>query len=190
MLERMQQGWRTLGIPWADQLAPGLADAELERIFAPFDGPLPDELRTFWGWHNGRADPTGTSPLSIGATWLTAQQAADSTLKVRADLLATFEDPPTADELAELEHVGGPLNRICVFFTAGARLATDLSEPGPQAALRTYPNHPDRSTGQLIHPSLGSAITGLCERYESGAERYDPATGAWDTDMPLTYYGV
>jgi len=53
LLPRLEQLWAQLGAPIADQLAPGLTEAELSARERAAGLSLPAELRIWWGWHDG-----------------------------------------------------------------------------------------------------------------------------------------
>ncbi|WP_320065789.1 hypothetical protein [Micromonospora sp. RTGN7] len=53
ILEALEARWREHGAPIAGRLAPGLAEDELAARFRPLGSALPDELRLWWGRHDG-----------------------------------------------------------------------------------------------------------------------------------------
>ncbi len=55
-LERLKASWRRAGAPIVDHLEPGLTRDAIDAAFAPYeDLEPPEELYTWWGWHNGAA---------------------------------------------------------------------------------------------------------------------------------------
>jgi cell wall assembly regulator SMI1 len=65
MLEALAARWREQGAAIADDLRPGLAEAEMQAAAEPFGLALPAEVRVWWGWHDGTASTTGTSALGL-----------------------------------------------------------------------------------------------------------------------------
>ncbi|MFV0461041.1 MAG: hypothetical protein ACK5MT_19990 [Actinomycetales bacterium] len=57
-LERLESHWHRLGAPVASMLAPGLSDQQMDDIVGPTPYVLNDELRAWWGWHDGVAPYT------------------------------------------------------------------------------------------------------------------------------------
>jgi cell wall assembly regulator SMI1 len=52
-LRRLEAAWRRQGAPILEHAAPGLTDAEIDDLMGPLDVELPEELRTWWRWHDG-----------------------------------------------------------------------------------------------------------------------------------------
>jgi cell wall assembly regulator SMI1 len=52
-LDRLERVWRRLDSPLVDLLRPGLSDEQIDELMAPTGLTLPDELRLWWGWHDG-----------------------------------------------------------------------------------------------------------------------------------------
>jgi hypothetical protein len=72
-LDRWEQCWRDLGFPVDDDLMPGLSLADVRGTLEPL-GPVPDDVITWFGWHNGSRDgmnkpwahaPTGSCLISL-----------------------------------------------------------------------------------------------------------------------------
>lgn len=59
-LERLRAAWITAGAPLAEHLAPGLPEGETRELLSREMGGAPDELVTWFGWHNGHDFPNGT----------------------------------------------------------------------------------------------------------------------------------
>lgn len=53
LLERLEEHWWRQGADIARALQGGLTDGEIDALMAPLGIRLPDELRIWWGWHNG-----------------------------------------------------------------------------------------------------------------------------------------
>jgi hypothetical protein len=60
-LEALETAWTDLGAGIASQLRPGLSDAEMDEMAAPFGLAIPLELRVWWNWHDGADIPAGGS---------------------------------------------------------------------------------------------------------------------------------
>jgi len=68
LLERFHTALRALDLRIADELNPGLSDAEMDALTEPLGFTLPTELRTLFSWHNGsRRFPDPEWPYSIFA---------------------------------------------------------------------------------------------------------------------------
>jgi hypothetical protein len=65
-LERWEQCWRDLGFPVNEELMPGLDEAGVRRVLEPL-GPVPDDVITWFGWHNGSRNESN-SPHSHAPT--------------------------------------------------------------------------------------------------------------------------
>jgi hypothetical protein len=53
LLDSLEERWRDRGAQTATIMRPGLSDEEIDRIAAPLEFDLPDEIRTLYRWHNG-----------------------------------------------------------------------------------------------------------------------------------------
>jgi len=68
LLERFGTALRALGLPIAEELNPGLSDAEMDALTGPLGFALPTELRTLFGWHDGsRRTPDADLAFSVFA---------------------------------------------------------------------------------------------------------------------------
>lgn len=54
---------RRIGI--VEAWAPGLTDAQIDKIIGPADLQLPEEARVWWRWHNGTRHGQAADRLAI-----------------------------------------------------------------------------------------------------------------------------
>src|ERR1051325_9879191 len=59
LLDRLSATWRAHGAPIEDALAPGGAVDSFTSEDGRLHVDLPDELRTWWAWHDGRIKQEG-----------------------------------------------------------------------------------------------------------------------------------
>ena len=53
LLARLDEAWRSQGADIAGNALPGLTDAQIDERITPLGVVLPEELRTWWRWHDG-----------------------------------------------------------------------------------------------------------------------------------------
>jgi hypothetical protein len=58
-LDRLEQVWRRLESPLVESLRPGLSDERIGELMAPTGLTLSDELKLWWGWHDGAPTTSG-----------------------------------------------------------------------------------------------------------------------------------
>ena len=57
LLNNLEQRWRAAQSPvMVRLLQPGLKDDEIDRLSEPLGFPLPEEVRTWYRWHNGSSN--------------------------------------------------------------------------------------------------------------------------------------
>jgi hypothetical protein len=57
VLERWRAAARAVGAPLAEELQPGISDAQIDALLKPLGLTAPPDLRTLWGWGTSRAVP-------------------------------------------------------------------------------------------------------------------------------------
>ncbi len=77
-LARLESAWRQQGAPIASCLRPGLSYEAIQAAVVGTGLWVPDELRWWWGWHNGAEEGSGADNL-MGLTWhfISLEQALD-----------------------------------------------------------------------------------------------------------------
>lgn len=74
-LERFEEALRKAGAPVVDYLLPGLTPEQVREFTAPFNElELPQELLTWFGWHNGASSRASLSPKRM---WLSLQETLE-----------------------------------------------------------------------------------------------------------------
>ena len=70
-LAALSTRWEAVGAPILGHLRPGLLDTELDDLSAPLPFVLPQELRTWWSWHDGVSsiDVSRSDERNIGPFW-------------------------------------------------------------------------------------------------------------------------
>jgi len=75
LLAQFESALRAAGVD-VDRLTPGLTDAGIDAIVEPWGLQLPEEVRTWWRWHNG-ASPREYFPLLPHRQMLDLNEAVD-----------------------------------------------------------------------------------------------------------------
>jgi hypothetical protein len=65
LLAALEDRWRMAGVPYLDDLPPGLTDEDIDRQAAPLGFALPDEVRLWYRWHNGSSGDYVTEMRTI-----------------------------------------------------------------------------------------------------------------------------
>jgi hypothetical protein len=81
ILAQLERRWRELGTTMADRMEPGLDDAQIDRVAAPFGMQIPEEVRRVFRWHRG----SSLAPLAAHRTLLPLEISVQSTLELRED---------------------------------------------------------------------------------------------------------
>jgi cell wall assembly regulator SMI1 len=68
LLRALEAEWQRLDAGIANRLRPGIDSDEIDRLTEPYGLRVPDELRTWWGWHDGAsyAEPWHLGETTIG----------------------------------------------------------------------------------------------------------------------------
>jgi cell wall assembly regulator SMI1 len=76
LLDRLSATWRAHGAPIEDALAPGRAVESFTSDDGAFHADIPDEVRTWWAWHDGDveglsvfASQMGPNLQPMSSTW-------------------------------------------------------------------------------------------------------------------------
>jgi cell wall assembly regulator SMI1 len=106
LLEDLADRWRAVDAPILEWLKPGLSDAEMDALTASLPFTLPQEARTWWGWHDGAEQPgLEGHDVGVGLPYMSLQRAIDEYSRARDQLLqegaaARREYPDLFDEPA------------------------------------------------------------------------------------------
>lgn len=144
----------------------------MDDLVAPLGISLPEEARTWWGWHDG-VEETALQH-TIGPHWAfgSLSQAVEDTLMMRE----VAADPDLAGENIWRD------SYLCVAL-GEAYIVGDTSvgrdQPMPIRLVDTndqrYPEDPDL-------PSLGALIRAWTESIRTARWTFDPGSGYWDAD--------
>lgn len=181
VLTRLEAAWDRQAAPIAHALHPGLTQDEIDSITAPTGLVLPDELRTWWGWHDGgSATDLGQSAAEIGpGGWLFLPLQAMVEVYHAQIRSAPLELAPFPDWYWHpswfpiVISVGGPSH---VLFA-------DTSE-APKSAPSPV-RHLDEmwSDFRTVRSStLLGTVTTWVHLLETGTVRWDRSTQQWTTD--------
>jgi cell wall assembly regulator SMI1 len=172
---------REAGSPVARVLQPGLSDAELDVLAATLPVRLPEELRTWYRWHNGLDPSAADWTFALGnGRFLTSLQ--DSLLSYQTCLI-TWECEELADEftyrpswwpIAEFDNVD-----YVVADTAG--------EPGGPCPVHAIGLRVDKSPdwNPVRAPSLGAMVRLWIQAIDDGWWRWDDDGRRIDTYQEL-----
>ncbi len=159
-LERFDERLSAFGAPIADAWAPGAGEEHMDTLLAPLGIDLPDEARTWWGWHNGvrrdvpapDRDLGGREPLSVDyAAELYEQDAGAQRQLFGFDgLLSGFLDKPRI-----LFGCAGPRDQPVPIYVQG-----------------------DIETPTIMLPSIRALLLAWIEFFELGVWRLN-AEGRW-----------
>jgi cell wall assembly regulator SMI1 len=165
--------------PVIKRLQPPASSKAFAAIESEFGLPLPDELRLWWGWHDG----TDVKPheraakASIGPLFeiLGAEEALKVTCESRK--LALEIDPN------EPEVYWGP---TWLAIGTDGRVACDISvRPDSPVSVLDVDYHKTAHPGAVVVQSLGEMVRWWTEALESGAWRYDDEHDRWERRYEL-----
>ncbi len=184
-LETLEARWRDRGLPIADHMAPGLTDAALDAVASEFSLGLPEELRTWWGWHDGLVGTRDTQNDARvwerypgGSVLLTSSEAITVARNHRA-LSEELEEPGEweADDWWKTSWV--PF----VETLEGAAMLCETAKATKNGCPVAY-HHWGTTTDSLDGPhplasSLGELVRWWIGLYDCGAFYEDTRTGRW-----------
>ena len=174
----MEAVWRAQGAPIADDLAPGLPDAQLVALAAENELILPASIRRWWSWHDGTVGGMGSgvaAETGVGP-WLlmSSREAFDE----RAFMLGLNRSPFTADP-QDWEAQSAPWWLPLVHFD-GAAVFADLRAADEQdAPAHVWSKIPEKFLLAAAFPSWGDLIGRWASALEEGHFRWEPREQAW-----------
>jgi cell wall assembly regulator SMI1 len=178
-LRKLEQLLTEQEAPVVKRFQPPARPEVFAAIESEFDLPLPDELRVWWGWHDG----TDVKPhekaakASIGPLFefLGAEEALRVTRESKE--LAVDIDPD------EPEIYWG---HTWLAIGSDGRVACDVSTTdGGLVAVLDVDYHKTAHPGAVVASSLGEMVGWWIEALESGAWRYDDEHDRWDRTYEL-----
>lgn len=181
LLENYAADLRSLGVPIADCLAPGLASERMDLMTHPLGLDLPTEARVWWGWHDGVAGsdavPTDVTITGSGWRYLSLEQALNATTETRdvADRFGPRDDPSggwPSEWIVVLRAMHGAVAAIdCAVESSGSPVYVVEWEEG-------FPTGPSS-------PSMGSMVAGWIDAVARGIHGYERGRG-WRYDWDRT----
>lgn len=180
LLEELAERWRRCGLPVADRLQPGLAVDEIEATFGRLGLAATDDLKTWWGWHNGVADAARTRASFMSPSYRfyslgDAVRFYERGREEAARFVERVELPPNA-----ANEVWRP-EWFCVTSGVGgqgvlADCSVDADQPTP---IRMMDPHAERN-GDVV-ATFKDMVQWWIDAFDCGAWSYDAATG-WRHD--------
>ena len=174
LLDELERHWRSQQVPIVSRLRPGLSGAEMDELTAPLGVRLPDEARTWWGWHDGAETTRNTHLRSIGSgfAFLSLAEALEETRSQRS--IAIDDDVYSAEEwwspswLAMTQQNG---SIVC-------DCAVARGQPSPIRRVWWGSTAPENAA--IKARSLGELLSWWIEAYDVGAWSYLPDSVGWD----------
>jgi cell wall assembly regulator SMI1 len=189
LLEELMRRWRSQGAPIVEHLRPGLTESELDAATEPLGVRLCDELRTWWGWHDGVSAELGSHvperelgpagmleylPLAEAiAIYRERRRAAElgAERMLARDPASPYADPDTSWPRARF-----PLSKQA----HGDLIACDCSRSHDAAGpLYVFVRDEGGFGGEPSAPSLGQTVCWWIEAIDLGALRYLPEERRW-----------
>ncbi len=178
LLDRLSATWRAHAAPIEDALAPG----RTVESFTSDDGTLhveiPDELRTWWAWHDGA--PKERRPISswmmgpnltpMSSTW---SREWWQTMMAEAAMMATQGDLADPDFWWQEGWVPLLSNSVGGTLVADCRLG-----PAGLTPIRLVDWHHEERLPPATH-SLGQLVEWWIEAIELGIWTWDKDRGKW-----------
>ncbi|MEN3267946.1 SMI1/KNR4 family protein [Pseudonocardia sp.] len=81
LLDALEQRWRDQSPAMIQLLQPGLQNDEIDRLSEPLGFPLPEEVRTWYRWHNGSSN----QPIILWRAFGTLADDVTTTLAYEQD---------------------------------------------------------------------------------------------------------
>ncbi len=158
-----ERDWRRVGATIARSLRPGLSDPEMDAVTLPLGIRLPEELRGWWGTHDGATLDNGGSRFTFSfAEWLSLTDASQAT-RIARDV-----DIEVAAEYEALGLPRLPPSYLIVMRLLGRFVVCDCAHDSVAPVYCLWPEEPWR----LREP----ATTSFAELLEWWQEAFDAGT--------------
>lgn len=155
-----------------DRLRPGLPRAEIAARFAAVERPVPDELLTWFEWHDGATVPPGAALLQI----------APARVLLGLDAMLRFVREPPMPYGYEVGNWQPEWTMLAPDMGCGI-LVNHMSDPGVAPLVRTmweYTFDPQEGPTQQV-VSLCTPVTWWIEAIRSGGWAWDIENHLWRT---------
>lgn len=174
LLEQLASRWRSQGMPIANSLRPGISDSEMDELTQPIGITLPEEARTWWGWHDGALPPGpdhGNTDLGPGVPFSPLADAVRNTISVREIMTGVDGELDTHWQHSWLTMNWGGDTTVIDCGVA-------FDEPVPARHYRFE----EPETGAIGVSSIGTLVTLYIDAFDRGAWAYDRGRGVWVGD--------
>ena len=171
-IDRLVEALRARGVRGADQLSPGLSDAELERQARHAEIALPQEAKVWWGYSEGAHGGEGAL-LGLGHEF--AWVSLSWSVAYRDRILDNLRTIDEEDRLRRMEMLP---------FLGTDTIALDASLPD-RAAIQTvsFGEAPEEQEEPIS--SLREFVEQLTLAFEVGAIAYDRSRGTFLVDFDV-----
>lgn len=163
LLDRFEAVFTANRIGIVHAWAPGLTDAEIDEIIAGTDLQLPEEVRTWWRWHNGlvtRDVPVDQLHIVPSGRELVSLQ----------DAVLSYQERRGNDQLLLIVNENPQIQVAC-------RQSGDVAAP-------VYWDRYSNFNPEVAAPSMGELILVWLNYLERGVYAVSP-DGGWAADQPL-----
>lgn len=182
LLDRLSATWRAHGVPIEDALAPGRAVESFTSDDGSLHVDLPEELRTWWAWHDGGIE--GRRPLRSMGPYVEPYSSMDSrewwqtmlaeAASMAANMAADLPENEMADPDFWWQEGWVPLfNPGTGYHVADCRLG-----PAGLTPIRRVDWHHEERLPPATD-SLGQLVEWWIEAIELGIWTWDKDSGTW-----------
>lgn len=159
----LERDWDLMGARIARSLRPGISDAEMDAVTLGLGIRLPEELRGWWGKHDGTSTGDEGSRFTFNfAEWLSVAEAAQAT-EICRDVHVAMAD--------EYEQLGLPSFKPSFFVVLrllGRFIVCDCADPVLAPVYCLWPEEPWR-LAQPVLPRFAELLYWWREGLDDGA---------------------
>lgn len=180
LLDRLSATWRAHGAPIEDALAPGRTVESFRSDDGTLQVDLPEELRTWWAWHDGSIEGRSTRSSLMGPHLQPMSSTSSrqwwQTMMAEAAMMATRG--PEGTELAERDYWWQEAWVPLLDPGVGTLVADCRLGRAGLTPIRHVDWH-DEERRPPCTDSLGQLVEWWIEAIEHGIWTYDPDRGVW-----------
>jgi len=171
LLHRLEERWVAEGAGIAAALRPPVTEEQLRQAEAEIGARLPEEVRVWFGWHDGVDESAG---VQTSLPFLRELVSLDLALDLRWEFLSDAPRPEYTYRSAWLPFASaGPSNAFVVDCSGGTAALTpihivDFWTDEPWDIIRT--------------PSLTAVVEMWWQLTEQGIYRWNPQAGGWENN--------
>jgi cell wall assembly regulator SMI1 len=175
MLGALEARWREQEAPIAEGLRPGLHESELRAAIEPLEIRLTNEVRLWWGWHDGTARSLTSHAIGLDWIYLTLEQALARCKQERAAAADALGDGVDSSETWQAGWF--PL----AARGDGAAMVCDCSVPEAAPTPVHFVHWEKVGSDSLlpVAPSLGTVVRWWTEALDRRAWVFDHPQGLW-----------